>query len=299
MTRAIWLASYPKSGNTWVRTLIANLASPDGKPVDINKLPPAGMASDRHRFDYSVLIDSSLLTHDEIDNLRPSAYAALTRDTAGAPRSEVTPEVEFLKVHDAYVLNSAGESVLGGSRAAQGAILIVRDPRDVAPSLANHSDKSIDDAIATMNDENLAWCKRTNRQDLQLRQKLSDWSAHTASWLDQTDIPVHLVRYEDLRQDTHGTLRTAMEFAGFPATEDALKRAVVFSNFAELRLQEQQNGFREAPRPGAIFFRRGEVGGWRHELTREQVARIESRHGRIMQRLGYELSYAGELARAG
>src|SRR5689334_10264667 len=298
VTRTVWLASYPKSGNTWLRTLIANLASSDDKPVNINELPSVGMASDRHDFDYTQLIDSGLLTHDEIDNLRPSAFAALAGNTEESAASEAAPGVTFFKVHEAYMLNPAGKPVLGGPRVAHGAILVVRDPRDVAPSLANHSNKSIDDAIAILNDENYAWGKRTNRQDQQLRQKLCDWSAHTSSWLDQTDIPVHVVRYEDLRQDTHGTLRTAMEFAAFPATDDAFKRAAAFSSFTELRFQEQQNGFREAPKHGSKFFRRGEAGGWRDELTREQVARIESRHWATMLRLGYELSYASEVVHA-
>ena len=78
MTRTIWLASYPKSGNTWFRMLVANLAVKDGKPVDINDLPErGGIASARGPFDHLTLIDSGLLTHDEIDCLRPRVYEGL------------------------------------------------------------------------------------------------------------------------------------------------------------------------------------------------------------------------------
>jgi aryl sulfotransferase len=72
MMRTIWLASYPKSGNTWFRMLAANLSAQNGKPVDINNLPErGGIASARGPFDYLSPLDSSLLTHDEIDCLRP------------------------------------------------------------------------------------------------------------------------------------------------------------------------------------------------------------------------------------
>lgn len=300
MTRTIWLASYPKSGNTWMRILTANLSVSHDQPVDINDLPSGG-ASARFAFDYIVLIDSGLLAHDEIDNLRPRAYATVARDRfeEGSRRLDAPP-ARFVKVHDAYTMNAAGEPLLAGAQGAHGAIVIVRDPRDIAPSLANHSNISIDEAIAWMNDDNMAYCKATNRLHTQLRQKLHGWSAHVASWLDQRDIPIHLVRYEDLHNDTAGVLRRILAFVGFSAPDEALSRAVAFSAFDRLQQKERQSGFVEAPRSNGIkFFRRGEVGSWRNELTPRQVASIESHHERMMLRLGYELSCVSKLARAG
>ena len=301
MIRTIWLASYPKSGNTWFRMLVANLSSKDGKPVDINDLPErGGIASARAPFDYLSLIDSGLLTHDETDCLRPRVYEELA---SGAEDDEHDgpndiPPLRFVKVHDAYTLTPKGEPLLAGRRGADGAIVIVRDPRDVAPSLANHNRGSVDDAIAFMNDSNAGFCVRTNRQHSQLRQKLPGWSAHIASWVDQADIPVHLIRYEDMQADTIATLRRALDFAGRPAGEDDIRRAVGFADFSELRRQEQDKGFSETPhRPGGLFFRRGETGAWRDELTVEQIARIEAAHAPMMRRLGYELASAPPMAR--
>src|SRR5689334_4160304 len=117
----------------------------NGQGVDINKLFLGGIASARGVFDYFLLIESGLLTHDEIDNLRPVAYSAMARDAweDGLTKPEAPP-VRFVKVHDAHTINSAGKPVLGGSAGAHGAIVIVRDPRDVAPSLAHQYDLSID-----------------------------------------------------------------------------------------------------------------------------------------------------------
>ena len=122
-----------------------------------------------------------------------------------------------------------------------------------------------------------------------------------ASWLDQGDIPVHLIRYEDHagRHGRYVPLRAGFcrpfgERRGHPAR----RRATLI--FSELRRQESEKGFSETPRrPGGLFFRRGEVGAWRDELSAEQVARIEAAHAPMMRRLGYELASAMPLARAG
>ncbi|MDR3527386.1 MAG: sulfotransferase domain-containing protein [Rhizomicrobium sp.] len=293
--RTIWLASYPKSGNTWFRMLVANLSAKDGQPVDINHLPErGGIASARGPFDYHTLIDSGLLTLDEVDKLRPRVYEALARGAQDDEydNPEAAPPVRFVKVHDAYTLTPLGEPLLAGAKGAAGAIVIVRDPRDVVPSLAHHSGLTIDGAIAFLNDRAAGFGQKADRQSDQLRQQLPGWSGHIATWLDQTDIPVHCIRYEDLMADTPETFQRALDFAGLRATDAEIARAVTLADFAQLKTQEQQRGFREAPRShaGSNFFRRGEAGAWRDELTAEQVARIEAEHAPMMRRMGYELS---------
>lgn len=298
--RTIWLASYPKSGNTWFRMLVANLSATD-KPVDINGLPErGGIASARAPFDFLTLIDSGLLTHDEIDALRPRVYEALARgelddEYDAAPEQE---QVRFVKSHDAYTHTSGGEPLLGGARGADGAILVVRDPRDVAPSLANHNRTSLDEAIAFMADPAAGFCVKPGRLHNQLRQQLPGWSGYIESWLGQTDIPVHLIRYEDMQAETEAVFGRALAFAGRHAEDEQIRRAVAFARFDELQRQEQDKGFREAPRPhaGGQFFRRGIAGAWRDELTAEQVARIEAAHAPMMRELGYDLSGAPAVA---
>ncbi len=301
MTRTIWLASYPKSGNTWFRMLVANLSAKDGNPVDINALPErGGIASARGPFDHLLLIDSGLLTHDEIDCLRPRVYEELAHGAQDDEYDKLqeAPPVRFVKVHDAYTLTPKGEPLLAGRRGADGAIVIARDPRDVAPSLANHNRVSLDAAIELMNNRQAVYCAKPGRLDQQLRQQVPGWSGHIASWLDQTDIPVYLIRYEDMQADTFAAFRKALDFAGRPASNDDIRRAVYYADFTELRRQETEKGFGETPRrPGGQFFRRGEAGVWRDELSAEQVARIEAAHAPMMRRLGYELASAMPLAR--
>ena len=295
MKRTWWLASYPKSGNTWFRMMVANLRQ--DKPVDINDPPEGGgIASARPWFDNLMLFPSGLLTHEECDWMRPMVYDALAhRDDNEEDAEEAETRIgnaRFVKTHDGWTYTNAGIPLLGGLNGADGAIVIVRDPRDVAPSLANHNNQTVDEAIAFMNNAEAAFCGRRDRQASQLRQQLPRWSGFNEGWLDQTDIPVHLVRYEDMHLDAAGTFRRALAFAGVEVSKEEAEQAARFANFGELKKQESEKGFREAPRalPGAGFFRRGVSGAWRDELTTAQIAQIETDHADMMARLGYPLS---------
>jgi aryl sulfotransferase len=294
LTRIVWLASYPKSGNTWFRMLIANLHA--NGPVDINDLSwgsGGGTASARDRFDATMLFPSGLLTHDECDRLRPRVYEAIARGEIADPGEMSEPDdrvdtVRFIKTHDAWALTPADEP-LHGAGSASHAILIVRDPRDVAVSLAYHNNQTIDHAIAFMARPDAAFCGRDDRQHNQLRQRLPGWSGWNRSWLGQHALPVQVVRYEDLQHDTAGCLADTLGFAGVAADPAAIGRAVRFASFGELRAQEAAGGFREAPpkQRGGRFFRRGIAGAWRDELTRDQAARIVHDHAGLMARFGY------------
>ncbi len=298
MSERVWLASYPKSGNTWMRMLIGCLSLKDVDTIDINQTAESGgIASARAPFDYVTLLESGLLTFDEIDRLRPRVYEAQEQNLREhLTDEEDEPATTFVKAHDAYTLNSLGEPVLAGALGARGAILVVRDPRDVVASLANHNQSTLDEAIESMNRPNDALCARPGRQHNQLRQIMLGWSGHTASWLDQQDIPVHLVRYEMLKQDTVNTFMQAMAFGGRVVTVAEAERAVRLADFSQLQAKEQEQGFGERPPRVTAFFRKGQMGGWRDELTEDQVRRVEEAHAPMMERLGYERSLT--LARA-
>lgn len=278
--RIVWLASYPKSGNTWFRIFLANLAAAGSGPADINNLNELGnIASDRREFEAVTMLDSDILSHDDIDCLRPRVY-----ETIGAEAADLY----WMKAHDAYRLTPAGEPLFGRG-IARAAIYLVRDPRDVAVSYAYHSSSTVNDAIRLMNMAEGAICVGGHGVPRQLRQILKSWNRHVTSWLDQTDVPVHLVRYEDLVAAPAVHFRAAVEFAGRPATPEEIERAIRHTDFAELQRQEREKGFAERNSRTAPFFRAGRVGGWREVLTAEQADAIARCHGAVMARLGYEV----------
>jgi aryl sulfotransferase len=269
----VWLASYPKSGNTWMRVLLSNLTAGGDAPVDINKLPEDDIPISRRRFTDDTLVDPGLLDRRELDRMRPAYHDFIAAQLTTA---------FFCKTHDCFT-NRDGAPALG--TAARGALYLLRDPRDVAVSLAHHFARDLDVVVAMMTDAR--WAFGGGRQIPYL---LGDWAGHVAGWTEQRLIPVKAVRYEDLRADPAAGLADILTFLGVTATDGEIRRAVGHSDLAELQRQENAGGFVESQPGQERFFRSGRVGEWREVLELCHVAAIENRFGPVMERWGYALS---------
>lgn len=271
-----WLASYPKSGNTWLRAFIAALVS--GEPVDINKMAFLGrIASDRPAFDEALGIAAADLTLAQQTNLRPRAYEICA---AEAERQL------YCKAHDSYHLTPAGEPLFPAG-ATRGAVYIVRDPRAVAVSLAHHTGRAIDAEIARMADANASFSGSDDCLEQQLRQHLQTWSDHVQSWRD-APFPVHVVRYEDMHADPAVAFGAVARFLDLPHDPQRIASAVAATTFSRLQQQERACGFIERLRHTTTFFREGRVDGWRNALTPAQAARIVAAQGAVMRQYGYD-----------
>jgi hypothetical protein len=273
----IWLASYPKSGNTWFRVFLSNLMGEPDKSADINDLKSTPIASGRAIFDDAVGCESSDLTAEEIDRLRPEVYRHI---------SAQADEILFMKVHDAYTEVAPGRPLFPAD-ATRGAIYFLRNPLDVAVSFAHHSGHDYDRAIAHMADRQNCFCDKPHRLHNQVRQKLLSWSSHVLSWMEAPGIKVCLLKYEDMKQRPLETFARAAHFAGLTYDQTQIQKAIELSSFDELRHQEERNGFNEKSPNTRFFFRRGEIGSWRQELNSSQIERIISDHGDVMRQYGY------------
>lgn len=273
----VWLASYPKSGSVWMRLLIANLIT--ASKYDINSLHLIWQtAHSRENFERISLIDSSLLLQDEIDELRPSVAEAMAQEETGNV---------YCWVHDAYRMLANGQPLLGKAP-TRIAFYILRDPRDVAVSLAFHMGISIDQAIAKLNNPKLMLALGKKNYFSQVYQLLYDWSTHIASWTEQQDVPVMLIRYEDLHCNPVLILKKVAEWLGVEASQAALEQAVKHAEFSELQRQEKQFGFSNRPvHATQPYFRSGKVGAWKEVLTLQQQRLIEQKHHDMMVRYGY------------
>lgn len=273
----IWLASYPKSGNTWLRTFLTNYQQDSDQPADINNLYGGPIASARRVFDDEVGIEASDLTPDEIERYRPEVY---TQIAIGLE------EPLFLKVHDAYTTNEDGVALFPES-VTQGVIYLIRNPLDVAVSFAHHSNIATSAMIDRMCNPDNAFCGRQNRLHNQLRQKLLTWSGHVRSWTDAPGLSVSVIRYEDMVVDTVPTFTKIVKAARLTFDPDKLAQALNYSSFDRLQTMERAEGFRERAPLADSFFRKGTVGDWRNVLTEDQVEQLISAHRAIMQRFGY------------
>ncbi len=277
MSGIIWLASYPKSGNTWFRVFLNNLLGNADEPADINSLNATPISSARTRFDDETGIEASDLTPAEIDRLRPLVYDRL---------AEASTETLFMKIHDAWTYLPDGKSPLS-SAATQRAIYFIRNPLDVAVSYAHHNGTDIDRAIACMGDRDHMLCGKPEMLHNQLRQRLLTWSAHVESWLSAPDLDVYVMRYEDMLTSPLETFSGAVAYAGLSFDLTRIEQALRFSEFKALQAQEREKGFKEKSQHHDLFFRQGRAGEWRARLTAEQVDRIVTDHGEVMRRFGY------------
>jgi hypothetical protein len=284
MKRILWLASYLKSGNTWLRMFFTNLRRNAAVPASINELEPPNIAADRGTFDRVVGFGSEDLSHAEVDLLRPRVYLHL------AAQAE---ELLFCKVHDARTVLPNGQPLFP-LEATAGAIYLIRNPLDVCVSYGHHSGQSgFDGIIARMANRDYVLAANGNGFARQLQQRLLRWSDHVLSWVDAPGLRLLVLRYEDLQARPIESFTAAAAFAGLTLDPERIARAVAFSSFEELQRQEQEHGFAEQIAPGRSFFRKGKVGAWREVLTSAQAARIIGDHRDVMTRFGY-LSEAGE-----
>ena len=273
MGKILWLASYPKSGNTWLRVFLHNLFRDPDEPYDINKLNEFCSA------DYAAIWyqqhlrkPAEEMTEQEVAALRPKVHEALTR---------VHPDTVFVKTHNALV-ESHGTEMVTMSQTA-GAIYVVRNPLDVAISYGHHAGLDIDTAIEALN---LAGHMTPNEAN-HVYQVYGSWSEHVKSWTGVAHPALHVMRYEDMLERPMDTFGAVAAFLGLRPTRERLQRAIQNSSFDELRKQEAKHGFEERSEKTTGFFREGRAGQWRETLTPAQIERIAGAHQEQMRRFGY------------
>jgi Sulfotransferase domain len=273
----VWLASYPKSGNTWLRIFLSNLCSCSPQPVNINELTETPISSSRDLIDRYLGIHSSELTNEEIDNLRPEVYKRI---------SEEQEELSYHKTHDAWTINSNGKPIFP-AEISKGAIYIIRNPLDIAISYSFHNNRTIDQTISVLNDINARLCGKKEKLDIQVQQILTSWSDHVISWVERSKFPIHVMRYEDMLDNPLNSFRFALEFLQLDYTETEIVQALDHSSFSILQKMEASEGFKERSIHSESFFRNGKSGEWKTELSDVQINKIVSHHKEIMQRFGY------------
>lgn len=273
MGNLFWLASYPKSGNTWIRAFLANLIANRASPVPLSELQQyARDEADPALFTALAGRPSASLDLGEIAELRHAAQARIAAESLGTC---------FVKTHN--MLGSFDGHPLQNWGVTSGAVYVVRNPLDVAVSMTHHFGLSVDDAIERLGNENVA----TANDALFVSQFLGSWSMHVAGWADQASERILVVRYEDLLDKPGKHFARIARLVGLGQDKARVDRAVRHAGFESLAGMERRDGFVEASDKGVRFFRKGRVNQWREALDRVQVQRVVDVHREQMKRFGY------------
>ena len=213
----VWCASYPKSGNTWVRALFAG-ALGDGS-VRLKSLVGQGAGNDQ-----AIIFREFGLTPSVLDDRQ--SYALMNEAGAAlATRSEVPV---FRKTHNSFssTLPRGNSHTL---RVPCAAVYVVRDPRAVAVSLSHHLGCSQTEAVNVMTTGPNMGDEKTDRYMIRGCRVAFDWgswSDNVTSWLDQSEVPVSVARYEDLCADPEDTMNQVLGSLGFEVPNDRLRQAI-------------------------------------------------------------------------
>jgi len=273
MGNIVWLASYPKSGNTWLRAFIANLIANRPDPVPLAELPRYGaLEAEPEPFGRLAGRPSTELSFAEICSLRPRVHAAIA---AAAPKTVFVKTHNLAGAHDGFPLHNPDVSA--------GAIYVMRNPLDVAISMSHHFGIGLDEAIAYLGNESAA----TENSELFVTQFLGSWSQHVASWAALEGPRILVLRYEDLLEKPAKGFGKVARLIGLDQDRARIERAIRHASFSSLAALERRDGFVEVPIRGKRFFRAGRANQWREILSGDQVARIVADHRDAMARFRY------------
>lgn len=280
----VWLASYPKSGNTWFRSILTALLNELDDTPDLNRLV-GNMLVGWNGIEEAMGVKPTELGRDAILELRP-AYAR-----AWVAQAESADPL-FIKTHDRLDRVRTGEWAVP-PEVTRCAIYLVRNPLDVAVSYAHHSGCSPSEMVDAINDSEGEMARPLRRLGHQIPQPTGSWSDHYVSWTTDPPFPVHVVRYEDLLVDPVGEVSAAVTAAGLHFSIAQIEQAVEVTSFDRLASKEDEAGFREKAPNAERFFRRGESGAWQTELKHQDGAAIVEANRAAMTTLGYDTTDLG------
>ena len=267
---AILLSSYPKSGNTWLRFLLE--ANRRNGKLDMNDVRICTADTDA-----SIIRSVCALSLEELGwggqmLVRPAALISLFNHMS-------TPM--YCKTHFANIQPDGLPHCIP-KEITERAVYIVRDPRSVVLSMSRFFGFSIDKAVEAMASKDFRIGDNLKTASC----LLSSWSNHVASWTTDKRYPVHIVKYEDLLEDTEKELVEVLDFLGEDVDKKVVKKAVEVTKMENLRAKEEKDGFRENAGKGERFFNGG-GSRWESELGPKWIKQIEDDHSLAMQAVGY------------
>lgn len=269
----VWLASYPKSGNTWTRVFLANYLLSTQKPVPINEVHRVGSGD-------SMAAAYHMVAGRKLDVLRvPHVLKFRHKVLRGIVANNA--DINLVKTHNARV--TAYEVELIPKKFTRASIYIMRNPLDMVLSYARHyaiSHKAAVERITHPDNANLP-------TETTVAEFLGTWEAHVRSWVKDAPWPQLVLRYEDLLDDPETQFAKVLKLMGVPVDPERLQRAIRFASFDELSKQEEESGFIEKPKESEKFFGKGQKDQWKTDLDPALADIIRDKLGTTMKRYGY------------
>jgi len=277
----IWIASYPKSGNTYLRSFLASY-----------------YFSKKGKFDFKLLMNilqfpSIRFSQKDFLSFNDAANNWITNQRYFFDKKKIF----FLKTHNSlkrfnnFEFTTVNETL--------GAIYIIRDPRNVITSMCNHYSFSLDYALEKMLDENASLSEKAANGDCSNFTFLGSWSEHFKSWKNNKNFKVLFIRYEDLKNNKEQIFKSVIDFIEElkdnkmqKFDENKFFNSINSTNFINLKNKENNEGFEESyiNKEGKKinFFNLGFKNDWRKLLPKEIIEKISKNFDKELEELGYK-----------
>lgn len=277
----IWLASYPKSGNTWVRSMLTALIYTNDGKFNFDLLDKI------KQFPSQIFFKDLTNRYDDVDEIAKNWETA--QDLIN-----LNKEVKFLKTH--HLKCKIGENNFTSQRNTLATIYIVRDPRNLVNSISNHYSKSLEESKKFLMTPRYLYGFKKNGdvKKNDIKTLLGTWSQHYNFWK-TNNTNYLLIRYEDLIKDTNSALNKIIVFLkkyiNIEVNDEKIKNILNTTNFQYLKNLENEGKFNENAfeniNTKKTFFYLGPKNNWKNNLDEKMKKEIENELNKEMSELGY------------
>ena len=270
----IWLASYPKSGNTLLRTMLSAYLFSENGIFNFKLLNNIKQFPAKHHFE-DLGID--IKNRDELVKNSLRAQEPMGKSNT----------VGFLKTHN-MLFNFEKKYPFTNLNNTLGVIYIVRDPRNVVLSYARH--------LCVSTEETMKLMTIGNGIDEDI---MGNWSENYTSWKSFKKYNRYLlVKYEDLVLNRNETFLRILKFIfklrniNFSLDNNKFEKMLDTTTFENLKNLENKEGFKESIKnnktgKNLTFFDKGSKRNWSTSLDPTISANLEKVFKEEMIELGY------------
>lgn len=274
----VWLASYPKSGNTWVRLFLEAYFLGE---INLNEMVVSVADDNAARHTIGSDWDPRDLPVDLQQLTRPMG---LLRLVLAYRQDKIVGVPLFVKTHNAHMIVNGIEQL--PECLTKSVIYIVRDPRDVLLSYAKHMGQETDEAIKSMLD---VYRVLEAKDAMKIADFISSWSRNVQGYMQADTHNVKIFKYEEMRKEPIKAFSEILEHAGVHPDRERIKRALDMCAISKMQEKEKEEGFLESsPKNNDGFFSGGgKIGNWHDKLSMIQLRKLERGCESMMRQLGY------------
>ena len=276
----IWISSYPKSGNTYLRSFLSSY-----------------YYSDNGKFDFDQLVNIHQFPSIKFSKIKPTSKEEASKYWIFNQNNFFDKnKLNLVKTHNCLLPYK--ENKFTSKNETIGAIYIVRDPRNVITSITHHYSLSYEKALENMLDEDCSLLEKSFDQDFSNFTYLNSWSNHYKSWKNNLNFETLFIKYEEIENNKEEIFKKIIFFIekvskrNSKFNEKKFLNSIKSTNFSNLKNKELNEGFEESVYSRKIgkkinFFNLGFNNRWQKLLPLDIKDQVNEKFKANLKELDY------------